>query len=67
MTLTVNDEKHNLQGAPNLEALLAELGVDERKGLAVAVNACVVPAGAWARFRLNEGDAVLLLRATQGG
>lgn len=67
MKLTVNDEARELPAGSDLQALLAELGLAEKKGLAVAVNQSVVPAPAWAAHALSEGDQVLVIQATQGG
>jgi len=37
------------------------------RGVAVAVNDMVVPRTQWAARRLAPGDAVEIVRATQGG
>ncbi len=37
------------------------------RGLAVAVNAEVVPRSAWSQYVLREGDKVEILGASQGG
>ncbi|ADE55708.1 sulfur carrier protein ThiS [Coraliomargarita akajimensis] len=67
MKLTVNDEARELPEGASLQALLAELGLAEKKGLAVAVNQSVVPASGWAQHRLSADDQVLVIQATQGG
>jgi len=67
MKLTVNNQPHELAGGATLGQLIATLGVDGRKGLAVALNASVVPVSKWAQTPLSDGDAVLLIQATQGG
>ena len=66
-TITVNDQPRTLSGNRTLYALVGELGLGERKGVAVAVNGSVVPRGAWQTHALNHGDRVLVIRATQGG
>jgi sulfur carrier protein len=66
-TITVNDEPRTIVGDMPLSALIAELGVGERKGVAVAVSGTVVPRSAWLEHRLRDGDRVLVIRATQGG
>ena len=67
MKLTFNDEARELPDSTSLQALLAELGLDSKKGLAVAVNQAVVPSSEWGATGLSEGDDVLVIQATQGG
>ena len=67
MTVHVNDEPRSLAAPTTLHALLTELGVAERKGVAVAINNAVVPRTEWPVRSLAEGDRVLVIRATQGG
>jgi sulfur carrier protein len=66
-TLRVNDEERTLGGPATLADLLRELGLDERKGVAAAVNDAVVARGEWRACSLAAGDRVLVIRATQGG
>jgi sulfur carrier protein len=40
---------------------------DDATGVAVAVNASVVPKGEWRTWRLAPGDVVEIIRAMQGG
>jgi sulfur carrier protein len=63
----VNDRPHALAGAPTLSALMRELGLAERRGVAAAVNGAVVARSGWEARALAEGDRVLVIRATQGG
>jgi sulfur carrier protein len=67
ITVRVNDQPHPLAAATTLHALVRELGLAERKGVAVAVNQSVVARAAWPTHLLVEGDRVLVIRATQGG
>ncbi len=63
--ITVNGEAS--PAAETLGALLMARGIDSPRGVAVAVNGEVVPAGAWAATRLGEGDAVEIVRPFGGG
>ena len=65
--ITVNDETREISEGASLAGLLDELELAGRKGLAVAVNATVIPAGQREAKTLAEGDAVLIIQATQGG
>lgn len=67
MNLTVNDEPRNFADDLNLAQIVCELGMAERKGIAVAVNQSVVPSSLWADRELKDGDQIILIEATQGG
>ncbi len=67
MKITVNDEARELPEGTTLKALLSELGQASKNGLAVAVNQSVVLSAHWSDCVLVDGDAVLLIQATQGG
>ena len=67
LTIHVNDTPRHLPGPATLHALMEELGLAARNGIAVAVNDAVVPRGAWPARALASGDRVLVIRATQGG
>ncbi|NDC37592.1 MAG: sulfur carrier protein ThiS [Proteobacteria bacterium] len=62
----VNDDPTELLAGTTLSGLLAELNVKPR-GVAVAVNAEVIPQLGWDNTTLKSGDAVLIITATQGG
>lgn len=67
LTIRINDEPRMLAGPTMLDALVRELGLAGRKGVAVAVNNSVVPRATWPECALAEGDRVLVIRAAQGG
>jgi len=62
----VNGEPTELETGATVEAVLASLELPDR-GVAVAVDAQVVPRGEWPAHELNEGARVEVLRAIQGG
>ena len=64
--IVVNGERREL-GAATIAALLDELGVQAERGVAVAVNAEVVPRTEWERFEVPEAAKVEILTAMQGG
>jgi thiamine biosynthesis protein ThiS len=66
-TILVNDRARALRPGETLAGLLAELGLADRKGVAVAVNGAVVPRPGWAGRVLDPEDRVLVIQATQGG
>ena len=67
MTVYVNDRKHSVSDICNIDMLLDNIGLNEKKGIAVAVNFEVVPKKDWENNYLKENDKILVIRATQGG
>jgi sulfur carrier protein len=68
MRIVVNGSETELTDGATVEAALAELDVPAAgRGVAVAVDAEVVPRGEWAAHELQEGARVEILRAIQGG
>jgi sulfur carrier protein len=63
--ITVNGEPRELTGT--VDELLDALGVEVRRGMAVAVDAEVVPRGAWATTEVRSGARVEIVTAVQGG
>jgi sulfur carrier protein len=66
MNVLVNGEPTELDTGATVEAVLASLELPDR-GVAVAVDAEVVPRGEWPAHELSEGARVEILRAIQGG
>jgi sulfur carrier protein len=67
LRIYLNDQPHALAGPSTLKAVLGDLGVAYRRGIAAAVNGEVVPRGSWESRMLAEKDRVIVIRATQGG
>jgi len=68
MKITLNGEERTVEDGLTVRDLLAEVHLESvQKGIAVAVNAEIVPRGAWASARLQEGDRIDVIRAVQGG
>lgn len=66
MTVTVNGLIRTLNRAMNITELLQELSLPT-EGIAIAVNASVVPRKDHAHTMLNDGDVVEIIRAVAGG
>jgi len=62
----VNGKEEELQAATVAE-LLSARGIMRAKGVAVAVNGAVVPAGLWASSPLTSGDQVEIVKPFGGG
>lgn len=66
--LRINGEQREWSGEPSLSALLVDLGIEPgTPGVAVAVNARVVPRAEISATLLNPGDRIEIVRAVQGG
>ncbi len=65
--IAVNDVPRSVAIDTPLLGLLTEMGLAARPGLAVAVNASVVPRADWPTRALRHGDRVLIIHASQGG
>lgn len=63
----VNDRPRSLAGSMTLLALLGELNLAGRKGVAAALNGAVVPRAEWPARVLAAADRVIVIQATQGG
>lgn len=67
MRIVLNGDPVDTEAA-TVRTLLDEQGIDaEARGVAVAVNAAVVPRRDWARASLGAGDAVEIVKPFRGG
>ena len=66
MNVVVNGEAVEIDHGTCVDALV-DARVESPKGIAVAVNAEVVPRSTWSSHLLADGDRVELLTAAQGG
>lgn len=68
MNVLVNGEPAEVPAGATVASVLTTLDVPaDARGIAVAVDAEVVPRGDWASERLEEGAQVEVLHAVQGG
>jgi sulfur carrier protein len=67
MRIHINDTPRDVPSAATLADLARELGLAERRGVAVAINDAVVPRSVWPARPITDGDRVLVIQATQGG
>jgi sulfur carrier protein len=67
MLVRLNGRPEHLPDGGLLADALARLGIQDPRGVAVALDGEVVPRSSWATTRLNDGQAVEILRAVQGG
>jgi len=67
MKIAVNGRTRAIPSGASLIEVLAEVVGDGTEGVAVALNGEVVRRAAWPSVRLTNGDAVEIVKATQGG
>jgi sulfur carrier protein len=63
--ITVNGEPRDVAGT--VDELLDALGIEVRRGMAVAVDAEVVPKSQWSTTQVADGARVEIVTAVQGG
>ena len=67
ITISLNGKAHRLENQCCVASFLAEQGLGEAQGVAVAINNKVVRRQNWETTELVDGDSVVLLTAVQGG
>ena len=67
MTVLVNGAEQRVPTAATLATVVASAAGERRRGVAVAVNAGVVPRSEWDTTVLTAGDSVEILEVHQGG
>jgi sulfur carrier protein len=68
MKVLLNGREADVEPGATVLSVLSALDVEpDTRGVAVAVDAEVVPRGAWQECALAEGARVEVLRAVQGG
>lgn len=67
MTVLVNGTDHEVPEGATLTSVVASAAGEHRRGVAVAVNAGVVPRSEWDTTVLSAGDTVEILEVHQGG
>jgi thiamine biosynthesis protein ThiS len=64
--LTVNGEQRQVRAERNISALVALLGLDERK-IAIERNLAIVPRSLWSATVLADGDRIEIVHFVGGG
>ena len=67
MEILVNNKPEKLDAGSQLYVLLGQLGLAEKRGIAVAVNNAVISRPDWEKCVLQEKDKITIIRPTQGG
>ena len=67
MNISINNQQHTVIDNTTLQTLVTHQLGDKQKGVAVAINDMVIPKASWNTHTLQANDAVLIIKATQGG
>jgi thiamine biosynthesis protein ThiS len=67
MTITVNQEQIHVEDHINLMDLLDHLEIQQRQGIAIAVNMSIIPQHMWEQTKLEENQTINIITASQGG
>jgi sulfur carrier protein len=67
MEVTVNRQNHIVPENCSVQALIANILQQPGRGLAIAINESIVPKTQWETRKLNSGDNIIIIKATQGG
>lgn len=67
MEIIIDKQVQYIQDNCTVQQLIESLFPLPPKGLAVAINECVVPKSEWDICILQSNDKLLLIKATQGG
>lgn len=67
MKIKINSNWLELKQGSQLHVLLKEFLIDQKSGVAVAVNETVIQRKDWQQYELHENDEVIIIEAAQGG
>ena len=67
MNVKINNRLLELSEPGSLLAVVKKLVLEEKTGIAMAVNGYVVPKKEWPEFPVKENDDIIIIEAAQGG
>jgi sulfur carrier protein len=67
MEISINGEKARVAEKTALLTIVNERLGGRQNGVAVAVNASVIPKAEWGNILVQPNDDILIIKATQGG
>ena len=65
--IIVNGENMQFQESISVFALLSQLQLLDKKGIAVAINEEILPKSKWETSFLKSADKIIIIHATAGG
>ena len=67
MNISVNNETQVLAATATITDLLAQIELQQTRGVAIAVNNSIIPRSGWDKHTLSENDSITIITATAGG
>ena len=67
MHISFNSEPQEIPEQSCISKLLEMRQLQDKKGIAVAVNGNVIPRQHWPETQLSNNDSILVIKAAQGG
>ena len=66
MKVYLNSEEISIESNSLIDALKVK-SLEDKKGIAVALNESIIPKANWTSTELNPNEKILAITATQGG
>lgn len=66
INIKVNNTTYQFESTVTLDQIINQLDISVN-GIAVAINQSIITKSDWISTTPNDGDAVLIIKATQGG
>jgi sulfur carrier protein len=63
----INNLPHQFSQEGTLQGILKKVEIENRRGIAIAINEEVIPKSKWANHRVRNADKITVIKATQGG
>lgn len=67
MNIRINNQDYEFEENTTLYQALVFLHMQDKKGIAVAVNDEIIPQSKWDETRLNMEDKIIIIGAVAGG
>jgi sulfur carrier protein len=67
MNIIINEKPYRIKDSATISDALKEARIDNRFGIAIAVNNVVIPKTIWENTTLNPNDQITIINAIFGG
>jgi len=67
MEVIINNQSISFPEGSLLKNVLQYAGINQYRGIAVAVNNNIIPQSEWSSKPLNDNDKITIIKASQGG
>ncbi|MFN8296152.1 MAG: sulfur carrier protein ThiS [Chitinophagales bacterium] len=67
MIISINNETYTFNENTSLEKAIDTLELEEKKGIALALNEEIIPRSKWNETILNNEDKIIIIGAVAGG